>query len=188
MTPDPPGLDTRLAKALSHPLRKRLLMAYTSREASPSQVADELAAPLGDVSYHTKRLHDYGCLELVRAVRGRGGVKHFYRAVVHYEVGDPEWSMLSPALRRTVADPVVAQILADMTAADQTGALGAQDIHVSRTRLDLDAPAWEELTKLLLSVVEQAQRLNRESAARRGGRPGDRPSTLGLLHVPSAPA
>src|SRR5215204_356255 len=93
------SVDTRLAKALSHPLRSRLLMAYTGRVASPSQVAEELGAPLGDVSYHTKRLVEQGCVELVEAVRGRGGVKHFYRATVPYEVRDEAWEGLAPALR-----------------------------------------------------------------------------------------
>jgi DNA-binding transcriptional ArsR family regulator len=176
VTPDAAGLDTRLAKALSHPLRQRLLMAYTNREASPSQVAEELGAPLGDVSYHTKRLVEHGCLELVRAVRGRGGVKHFYRAAVKYELSDEQWSALSPSLRRTVAEPIVAQILEDVTRAAESGALGAEDVHISRLRLDLDDEGWAELSRRLEDVVAQAQRLN-EKAAGQG-----RPSSLGILH------
>lgn len=182
MTPDASGLDTRLAKALSHPLRQRLLMAYTNRVASPSQVAKELGAPLGDVSYHTKRLVEHGCVELVRAVRGRGGVKHFYRAAVGYEVSEEQWDLLPPSLRRTAAEPIVAQILQDVATAADSGALVAEDVHISRLRLDLDDGARRELMALLESVVATAERLNRESDARRGADPGDQPSALAILH------
>jgi DNA-binding transcriptional ArsR family regulator len=176
VTTDPAGLDTRLAKALSHPLRQRLLMAYTNREASPSQVAQELGELLGDVSYHTKRLVEHGCIELVRAERGRGGVKHFYRAAVRYEVSDDQWASLTPSLRRTIAEPIVAQILDDVAGAARSGALGAEDVHISRLRLDLDEQGWAELSRVLEGVVERAQELNGSSAG------GERPSALAILH------
>jgi DNA-binding transcriptional ArsR family regulator len=176
VTSDAAGLDTRLAKALSHPLRQRLLMAYTNREVSPSQVARELDESLGDVSYHTKRLVEHGCVELVRAVRGRGGVKHFYRAAVKYELSDEQFGMLSPSLRRTVAEPVLAQILEDVAEAGAAGALADEHVHISRMRLNLDAAGWEELSRLLEQVVERAQELNRRGAD------GGRPSSLTMLH------
>jgi DNA-binding transcriptional ArsR family regulator len=176
VTSDAAGLDTRLAKALSHPLRQRLLMAYTNREVSPSQVARELDESLGDVSYHTKRLVEHGCVELVRAVRGRGGVKHFYRAAVKYELSDEQFGMLSPSLRRTVAEPVLAQILEDVADAGAAGALADKHVHISRMRLNLDEAGWEELSRLLEQVVERAQELNRRGAD------GGRPSSLTMLH------
>jgi DNA-binding transcriptional ArsR family regulator len=175
VTSDAAGLDTRLAKALSHPLRQRLLMAYTNREVSPSQVARELDESLGDVAYHTKRLVEHGCVELVRAVRGRGGVKHFYRAAVKYEVTDRQFGMLSPSLRRSVAEPVLAQILEDVAGAGAAGALGDDDVHISRIRLDLDEAGWAELSRLLEEVVDRAQELNRSGD-------GGRPSSLTMLH------
>jgi DNA-binding transcriptional ArsR family regulator len=151
-------------------------MAYTNRVASPSEVARELGAALGDVSYHTKRLVEHGCVELVRAVRGRGGVQHFYTAAVKYELSDEQFGMLTPSLRRTAAEPVLAQILEDVAAAGSSGALGDADVHISRLRLDLDEAGWAELSRLLEEVVERAQELNRRSAD------GVRPSSLTMLH------
>jgi DNA-binding transcriptional ArsR family regulator len=171
------GLDTRIAKALSHPLRQRLLMAYSNREVSPSQVARELDESLGDVSYHTKRLVEHGCLELVRAVRGRGGGKHFYTATANYELTDEQFGMLSPSLRRRVAEPVLAQIIEDVTEAGASRALADDDVHISRWRLDLDDEGWAELSRLLEQVAERALEINRNSAG------GDRPSSLTILHV-----
>jgi DNA-binding transcriptional ArsR family regulator len=47
---------------------------------SPKQIADALDAPLGQVSYHVRKLADAGLLELVAAEPRRGALEHFYRA------------------------------------------------------------------------------------------------------------
>jgi DNA-binding transcriptional ArsR family regulator len=185
VTPDPPQLDTRLAKALSHPLRSRLLTAYSGRVASPSQVATELDASIGDVSYHTKRLVEHGCLELVEVVRGRGGAKHFYRAVVPYEVPDAEWATLPAELREQVAEPVIASVLDDIARATRDGGLATDGVHLSRTRLELDEQARDELAGLLERLLTQALRLQEESASRRAGGTADEPTSLAILHIPT---
>jgi DNA-binding transcriptional ArsR family regulator len=179
---DTSGLDTRLAKALSHPLRQRLLMAYTGRVLSPSQIAAELGEPLGDVSYHTKQLVAHGCVELVEAVRGRGGVKHYYRATVPYEIGDAEWRTLSPTLRRKLVEPIVGTIVDDVAEGAASGSLNAEDVHVSRTPLALDERGRRELSRLLEKVVGDALRIQRESAERLGGEEAPSSSVLAILH------
>jgi hypothetical protein len=182
VTNDFSGLDTRLAKALSHPLRQRLLMAYTGRVLSPSQAATELGAPLGDVAYHTKQLLAHECIELVEAVRGRGGVKHYYRATVPYEVADREWHALSPALRRRLVEPVLTAIVDDVSAAADSDALDAAGVHVSRTPLALDEQGFAELNRRLEAVVGDALRLQDESAERLRGAPASHTTSLAILH------
>ena len=181
---DPASPDTRLAKALSHPLRRRLLIAYSGRVASPSELAHELDEPLGDVSYHTKRLIAHGCLDLVRTEPGRGGTKHFYRATAGYEFEDEQWRALPPRMRRSLAGPVLAQLWDHVLAAEAGGGLEAPDVHVSTQGLSLDSRGWEELSALLRALVEDARRIARESAER--GPADERPSVLALLHFPSA--
>jgi DNA-binding transcriptional ArsR family regulator len=183
--PEPRQLDTRLAKALSHPLRSRLLAAYTGRVASPSQVATELGASIGDVSYHTKRLVEHGCLELVEVVRGRGGAKHFYRAVVPYEVPDADWATLPAELREQVAEPVVASVLDDIANATRDGGLGTEGVHLSRTRLELDQQARDELAALLETLLDRTLRLQEESTSRRRGGKAEEPTALAILHIPA---
>jgi hypothetical protein len=183
---DTSRLDTRFAKALSHPLRQRLLMAYTGRVMSPSQVAAELGESLGDVSYHTRQLLAHGCLELVEAVRGRGGVKHYYRATVPYEVGDAEWRTLSPTVRRKLVEPVVGTIVDDIADAAPAGGFNADEVHVSRTPLALDAQGVRELSGLLEQVVGDALRIQDASAKRLGGEPAPTSSVLAILHFERA--
>ena len=64
--PPEAGLDLRLAKALAHPVRQQLLMAYNQAVTSPSELAVKLGRPLNEVAYHTKRLLEMECVELVR--------------------------------------------------------------------------------------------------------------------------
>ena len=49
-------LDESLLRAISHPLRHRLLGMLDGRTASPNQLARELDLPLGRVSYHIRLL------------------------------------------------------------------------------------------------------------------------------------
>src|SRR3954452_8694347 len=72
--------EARIAKALAHPLRARILQRLGERVASPGDLAVELEAPLGVVSYHVRMLRDYDCVELVRTEPRRGALQHFYRA------------------------------------------------------------------------------------------------------------
>lgn len=76
-------LETRRHKAFSHPLRASILRRLADRVASPGELAAELGASLGVVSYHVRMLRDYGMVELVRMEPRRGALQHYYRAVEH---------------------------------------------------------------------------------------------------------
>lgn len=186
MTDDLPpeaGVDLELAKAMSHPLRQRLLMAYNQEVTSPSEVAAKLQAPLNDVAYHTKRLLEMGCIELVRTERGPG-IKHFYTAVVRAEIDDPDWRGLPRGLRRTLVSSTLRQVVQEARAAASAGALESEDVHFSRAPLQLDDAAWEELSELLLETSQRAQELSRQSAERRRSGGVLRSSILGIFHFP----
>jgi DNA-binding transcriptional ArsR family regulator len=179
MTVSRRDLPTAVAKALSHPLRHRLLIAYNQRPASPSEVAQRLGEPLGNVSYHTKRLLEHGCLELVGTSPGRGGLKHTYRATMRYELEDDTWSELPPSLRGSLAGRAVGEIGSDIASGAAAGGFDDEDMHLSRLRLELDDRGRLELSRLLRETVARADAIAEESA-RRG--PGTRRSVLAVMH------
>lgn len=181
--PPEAGLDPSLAKALAHPVRQQLLMAYNQAVASPSELAVKLGRPLNEVAYHTKRLLEMECVELVRTERGPG-VKHFYRATVRAEIRDSDWRRLPRGLRRTLAAPTLSQVVKEAGLAASSGALDVDDAHFSRVPLELDDAAWGELSALLEDVVERAQELSRRSARRRRSGTVMRRSVLGMFHFP----
>jgi DNA-binding transcriptional ArsR family regulator len=73
-------------KALSHPLRQRILRALDEQTSSPSKLAEELGEPLGNISYHVKILAEYGTIELVETTPVRGALEHHYRATVRVDL------------------------------------------------------------------------------------------------------
>jgi DNA-binding transcriptional ArsR family regulator len=165
----PTALDTRLAKALSHPLRRRLLIAYSERPTSPSEAAAALGEPLNEVSYHTKRLLAHGCLELVREEQRRGRKRSIYRATVPFEFDDPQWKSLPVPARGSVIGEILATLWAELAAAADRGSLLDDDVHVSRLRLELDDEAWDEASQLLRDAVRDLQRIG-EASQRRGAK------------------
>src|SRR3954465_3947179 len=95
----PPGetSEARIAKALAHPLRARILQRLGERVARPGDLALELGAPLGVVSYHVRMLRDYECVELVRTEPRRGALQHFYRPAARPMVDEDPGPTRPPA-------------------------------------------------------------------------------------------
>jgi hypothetical protein len=167
---------------MSHPLRQRLLAAYTERVTSPRELAEQFGEPLTNVSYHTKHLLRHGFIELVRTEKRRGATKHYYRAVVRSEIDDVEWAKLPAGTRGSIAGAIVADLWLDVVDAEAAGMLEAPGVHLARTTLELDDAGWEELSTLLREVGAAALRIEAESRERESA-PKHR-SILGVLHFP----
>src|SRR6201999_4569147 len=142
----PPGetSEARIAKALAHPLRARILQRLGERVASPGDLAVELGAPLGVVSYHVRMLRDYDCVELVRTEPRRGALQHFYRATARPNLDDDQWRTLPSGLRGELAGETIGELVSDLAAAADAGALEDPEVTVSRTPLELDERSWKK--------------------------------------------
>lgn len=69
-----------LLDALHHPLRREVL-SFLQREGrgSTSQIARWLGVPVGNLSYHVRRLEQLGLIEVVESVRRRGALMRVFR-------------------------------------------------------------------------------------------------------------
>ena len=162
-------LDTahRLMKGLSHPLRLRVLLRLDRRVASPAELARELGEPLGTVAYHTRVLAGLGCVELVRTEPRRGAIEHYYRAIVQPYFSDSDWAQLPAAARQSISEAVLQRAWADAADALKAGTFDARDdVHLSRTPLDLDERGWHELNGLLAELLDRALAIEAASLAR----------------------
>jgi DNA-binding transcriptional ArsR family regulator len=153
-------------KALSHPLRVRMLTLLNQKVSSPSELADELGEPLGNVSYHMRFLADLKMVKLVRTEPRRGAVEHYYQALELPQVSGEDWAQLPTSLRRTLSDGVLGQIAKDVNGAAKTGGFDRENVHVSRHAMVLDEEGWDELSALLTDVQQQARRIQDRSAKR----------------------
>lgn len=155
-------LDEALLRAISHPLRHRLLGMLDGRVASPNQLARELGLPLGRVSYHIRLLSDLGAIELVRTEPRRGALEHFYRAVTTVWFSEGDWTKLPRSARRGILGQNLQQIFTDVTAAADGGGFDHSASLVLRAPLQLDDAGMDEVSGMLRSAVERARELSGE--------------------------
>ena len=178
--------EARIAKALAHPLRARILQRLGERVASPGDLALELGAPLGVVSYHVRMLRDYDCVELVRTEPVRGALQHFYRATARPNLDEGQWRTLPTTLRGELIGETIEGLVGDLAEAADADRLDDRDVVLQRTLLELDERAFKKLNKLLAKTQEQALAIAAESAAR--GTEGVFATELGVLHFKRASA
>jgi DNA-binding transcriptional ArsR family regulator len=162
MTPVPNINDPRYVKALSHPLRVRILALLQERTASPRELAEWLDATLGTVSYHVRTLHDFGLIELVRTSQVRGAIAHHYRAKVRPRVSDEAWASAAPIVKQAAVGAALQTVDDYARASAAAGGFDRGEAHLTRTHLRLDQKGWQAAAraceKLLtdLAKVEEA--------------------------------
>lgn len=167
--------DPRLVKALGHPLRIQILGILEERVASPSQIAEELDAPLGNVSYHVRQLADLGLISLVKETPVRGTLEHHYRAEIRPRISDRAFKTAPDLVKRATVGSTLSQIGDAVNRAASEGGFGREDAHLSRLPLVLDDEGWAEVSRELEALVDRVDKIQRASGKRllRGAHEGE---------------
>jgi DNA-binding transcriptional ArsR family regulator len=159
--------EPQVFKALAHPLRMKLLVAMSEREASPSELATELNEPLGNVAYHVRMLERLECIELVRTTPRRGALEHHYRAIARPQLEVADWERVPASARRSISWDRISEIWQDLSAALGSGHFDERtDRHLGWTSLTLDEAGWSQLSTELRALQDRALEIQAESAAR----------------------
>ena len=153
-------VDPRIAKALSHPMRARILGILNERVASPNEIAEQLEERLPNVSYHVRALLDLGCIELVRTAQRRGAIEHYYRALKRPFFSDRDWKRLPQSARQAMSDVALQLIWNDVSTAIEENTFERRpDRYLTRSPLVLDERGWGELNEVLGGVLAEAERV-----------------------------
>jgi DNA-binding transcriptional ArsR family regulator len=166
VTPVPNIDDPRYVKALSHPLRVRILALLQERTASPRELAEWLDATLGTVSYHVRTLHDFGLIELVRTSQVRGAIAHHYRAKVRPRVSDEAWASAAPIVKQAAVGAALQTVDDYARASAAAGGFDRGEAQLSRTNLRLDPKGWQAAAKACTKLLADLTKVE-EAAARR---------------------
>jgi DNA-binding transcriptional ArsR family regulator len=158
--------DPRYVKALSHPLRVRILALLQERTASPRELAEWLDATLGTVSYHVRTLHDFGLIELVKTTQVRGAIAHHYKATIRPRVDDEAWSSAAPIVKQAAVGASLQTVDDYARASAAAGGFDRGEAHLSRTNLRLDAKGWQQAAKACEKLLTELGRIE-EAAAKR---------------------
>jgi DNA-binding transcriptional ArsR family regulator len=158
--------DPRVAKAYAHPLRIHILGLLDDRVASPSEIANELNAPLTHVSYHVRQLAGLGLIKLVRTTPRRGAVEHHYTSHIKPQIRDDAWGELPDVVKQNLVSGWVQQLGAHVSDAATSGGFDRDNAHMSRSAIDVDERAWVAIAKELVKTVERVDRIVADSKTR----------------------
>jgi DNA-binding transcriptional ArsR family regulator len=159
--------DPRLVKGLAHPLRIQILRVLQDRVASPSEIAEKLEAPLGNVSYHVRFLARVGLIELSGTEPRRGAVEHYYRAAGRPQITAKAWAQVPQVVKDAMIGSALGEIGEMVTAAARTGGFDHDQAHLSRRAYCLDRQGLDDLSEAVSGLHARADEIARESATRR---------------------
>src|SRR4051794_14809194 len=158
--------DPRVIKALTHPLRIQILRLLEERIASPSELADEIGAPLGNVSYHVRQLHGLGLIKLVKKTPRRGAIEHHYKAVAQAPISDEAWAGTPGLVKESVVGSTLGQLGKDVNAAASGGGFKRPEAQLVREELALDEKGFADVAKELARTLERVAKIREDSAKR----------------------
>ena len=161
--------DPRLVKALAHPLRVQILSTLEDRIASPSDLAAELDAPLGNVSYHVRTLADLGLVKLVKRRTRRGAVEHYYQARGRAQVSDRAWAQVPGVVKRSMVAVALEQAVDHAGAAAAAGGFDGELSNLSRQSARLDSQGFAELSKAVAKLHDELAAIQQRSDKRLKG-------------------
>ncbi len=160
-------VDPRIAKALSHPMRARILGILDERVASPNEIADMIDERLPNVSYHVRALLDLGCIELVDTAQRRGAIEHYYKAIVRPFFSDRDWKRLPRSGRQAISDVALKVVWEDVSEAINAGTFDHRsDRHLSHNDITLDEEGWRDVRNALAGMLDEVEKIESASAAR----------------------
>lgn len=160
-------VDQQMVRALAHPLRVEILRQLESGPSGPKRLADRMGDQLSHVAYHTRVLHDCGCIELIETIPARGAFEHIYRLKPHGAIGSGTWKNLPPALRTHYAGSALAAFASRAVEALDAGTLEAREgSGVSWFPLTVDEQGWKELRRVLDNVEKRFRTVADKSAER----------------------
>ena len=129
-------------RALSHPLRVRILAILEERTASPLELSRILRAELGVVAYHVRTLHRLGLIHLERETKVRGATQRHYRARERPRISDEAWAKAPPVAKQALIDATLQQIHDYARGSNASGGFDRADAHITRTAMRLDREGW----------------------------------------------
>jgi predicted ArsR family transcriptional regulator len=144
----------------------RILGVLEQRTASPTEIADELGVPLGNVAYHVRQLAALKLIRLVKRTPRRGAVEHHYKVDGRPQISDESWDQVPEIVKQAMVGATLGQIGQRVNAAAAAGGFSRPEAHLNRTQLVLDPQGIEAVAKELRATVERIDRIAEASAKR----------------------
>jgi DNA-binding transcriptional ArsR family regulator len=183
------AITRKVAKAVSHPLRVRILAALNEAEMGPGGFTRmNPDVDLREASRHFRRLRDLECIELIGRRPGRGR-EQLYRAVRRAMFDLTAWEAVPAEKRSSVTGEVLSTFMRRVGQAAEAGTLDLRDERwVTWTALEFDEQGWGEFLASVEGAFDRALKLGVDAPLRMASSAEDpMPVTVGLFYFESAP-
>ncbi len=170
-----------IARALSHPLRVRILERLVSERASAKSLSEEMGVPLGNVAYHLRVLYEEcEVTELVATRQVRGAVERFYRLKPRASFDHVDYSGVPPVLLNGLRGSMLQSFVdASVTALGNGSMDSAEDTTFTGLAVTVDRQGWAEVNAAMREAVEKVERAEIRSRGRvADGDPGPTVSAI----------
>jgi DNA-binding transcriptional ArsR family regulator len=158
--------DPRYVKAMSHPVRVRIMAMLSERKASPNELSQWLGTTLGATAYHVRTLHKLGLIELVDETRVRGAVEHHYKAKARPKVTEENWSKASPIAKQAAVGSQLKMLEDHTTASAAAGGFDRPDALVERRTARVDDKGWKALAAEAQKFLDRVEKIEADAAKR----------------------
>jgi DNA-binding transcriptional ArsR family regulator len=178
-----------ILRALSHPVRRRILRALAEGPGSASTLAEEFGLKLSVVSYHLNRvLAKEGTVELVETIPRRGSLEKVYR------LKEDLWTSLADTVDSNQTDyPLLRRLspgecFLEAAEALDEGAFGRLEGSAWEWfSVAVDEKVWQALIKARRDFNEQLEKAVEESRGRGQGKARKtRDVVVGVAAFPAA--
>lgn len=186
-------IETRLVKALGHPLRVEILELLSAGDAiSPKELSDIMDQSLGVCSYHvTKVLYeDCEVLELASTAQRRGAVEHYYKLKPNAFLGSPIMQRSVPAiLRKHIAGAALKAFTDEAVRSLKDGKADLGDPSlISWMSIAVDQDGQKKIKALLDETWSKVAEIEEECAPKLKDDPGKKvPVIVGLSSFEAVP-
>src|SRR5262245_46915075 len=110
-------MDRRLVHAIGHPVREHILAVLNERQASPTEIGDELELDVSAFYKHVQVLERLGCIECVGTRPVRGVHERIFRATSTLSFDEEAWQRVPATLRADVWVDLLRRLCNDVTGA-----------------------------------------------------------------------
>lgn len=175
-------IDSRLAKAIGHPLRVEIMVEVDRAPMSPNEFADRTGAPLSTAAYHFRVLAECECLTMIDEIQRRGATEHFYEATTRALFSAESFSQLPAPLRGGISAATLTCFMRRAQEALEADTFDSHDSrHLTWMPIKLDEEGFAEVMGLLDDLYT-AVGVAQLAATDRLAKSGDTPihTTIGL--------
>lgn len=92
-------VDARLAKAIGHPLRVRIMVELDRGPISPAEYVAKFGGNIENVAYHFRFLAKCDCVRICGERPRRGAVEHFYESTRRALFSEKQFSALPTSVK-----------------------------------------------------------------------------------------